>query len=430
MAKYTDVQFVGYAINTAPKITNTMGGIGGYIQGKYIGIEPSSHDIDARIELIMRTVDHTRASEAIDASPTTLKIFLMPEFLLRGALGAYDNDPPVLDYFRYFRTRFARRVRKPEYEDWLFAVGTLVSAADYVRGRNLQTDVEAVLREIIVDSLVNAWEYASGLGASGQKLAGVIWNMLQTYMNYCNTDHPLFRVTDRCYVVAGGAELDPDYPDGLSIRKEYLSNEDFVLNSPLFNNEDTDSSPIPENNGEDKEHAFDPYSIFTIKGIRFGVEICLDHLRARLLTNRLPDTELVQIHLVPSCGLQLVQSSIIAGTGGFAFNCDGESGGSLGYPPDSDASLWTSADNAHSQLTQVTTPCGSGTGGPQASVIAPAASVTVLTITDDPDASKLYPNGPGEVHVYSPLPVPPPVTTFTLDELLLSEEAAGSSAKS
>lgn len=39
-------------------------------------------------------------------------------------------------------------------------------------------------------------------------------------------------------------------------------------------------------------------SVFEIDGIRFGLEICLDHAE-----NRLKGTEGVSIQLVPSCGL-------------------------------------------------------------------------------------------------------------------------------
>ena len=423
MGKYTDVQFVGYAIDSAPAISNVVGSVGGFVEGRYVGLEPATRDIDARIALIMTAVDQTVASGFVDASPSTLKIFVMPEFLLRGPSGAYDDDPPALDYFAYFRARLAMRVCDSKYEDWLFVVGTLVSTVGYVRGCDPVIDEKVLLREALASVLAAAWQFATA--HNDNNFASTVWNMLTEYMGYFQA-HPMFTVTDRCYVVAGGAP-DADYPEGLSIQKEYQSNEDFVLNiNPMaFGQEEITYPPIPENNGEDKHHAFDPYSIFTIKGIRFGVEICLDHFLGRLRNNRRPDSELVQIQLVPSCGVQLVQQSIIAGPGGFAFNCDGEYGGFMsGSSPDLSDSLWTSAANgdAHTQLTQVTTPCGSGTGAPNASLTAPDASVSIVTI-DDAKASEIFASGAGEVHVYTSLPVPPPVARVTPDAVLLAVEA-------
>jgi hypothetical protein len=425
MREYTNVQFVGYAITSTPRITKSIGEIGGFIEGRYIGIKPSTDDIDARIALMMDAVDQTLASGVVDHSPSTLKIFVMPEFLLRGAQGAYDNDPPAIDYFEYFREHFGRRVGVPVYEDWLFVVGTLVSTVGYVRERDPVMDKKAFLRQAVAIALASAWEFATDIGDGD--FAGTVLAMLSQYMGYYQA-HPLFGVTDKCYVVAGGAP-DPDYPDGLSIEKKYLSNEDFVLNffPTVFGQEEIGYPPIPENNGEDKAHAFDPYSIFTIKGIKFGVEICLDHWGGRLLNNRRPGSELVQIQLVPSCGVQLVQGSIIAGPGGLAFNCDGEySISMLGVPPGSDDSIWipTANGQGHSQLTQVATPCGSGTGGPCASLTMPDANVKVISI--NVACAEIYPCGAGEVHVYCPLPVPPRVASETPDEVLLAfEKAAG-----
>jgi hypothetical protein len=57
-------------------------------------------------------------------------------------------------------------------------------------------------------------------------------------------------------------------------------------------------------------------SIFTIDGIKFGLEICLDHLNQRLN----PGAG-VQIQLVPSAGAHLSQFACVPN--GIAFNVDG-----------------------------------------------------------------------------------------------------------
>ena len=99
--------------------------------------------------------------------------------------------------------------------------------------------------------------------------------------------------------------------------------------------------------------------------------------------------------------------SIIACTDGFVFNCDGQFGG----PQAPEGMIWTCEPHAHTELTQVTTPCGAGkpgSGNVNAQVTAPEVRTTRVAI-DAPVASLLFANGPGRVHVYSPLPVPPPL---------------------
>jgi len=408
MGPYKRVQFVGYAIPSIPYTIADIGDGPGFIEGRYTGIDPAAADIEARIGLVMRTVRKTMACGAVDDSPSTLKIFVTPEFLFRGTRGAYPNRPPELDYFSEFRRRFAKRVARPEYEDWLFVVGTIVNTVGYVKGDDPRLDLEARVREELAVAIADVWQYANT--HHDVRLASFITCVLHLYTSYCH-DHPTYQVTDKCYVVAGGAP-DADYPEGLSIEKKFMSNEDFILNlqTNAYSEEQVGYPPINEHAGENKTEAFDPLSIFTIKGIKFGLEVCLDHLAGRLRRNRLPQTELVQIHLVPSCGVQVVQQSVIACSGGLIFNCDGEySQLMLMAPPGAARSIWTGAasQRAHTQLTQVVAPCGPVNQKKDAELRKPRAKVHTLSIRDRA-ASKLFAYGAGEVHIYTPLAVPPP----------------------
>ena len=407
---YTNVQFIGYAIPSIPRMIADIGSAGapGFVEGRYTGINPAAADIDARIALTMNAVDCTLKSGAVDPSATTLKIFLMPEFSFRGKQGTYE-----VDLFDHFRNEFSKRVAAPDYEGWLFVAGTIVNTTqDYVRGQNPRRDLKARIREDLMIALTNTWQHARA--NQEPSLTQFAFNTLAAYTDYCHTD-PVYEVTDKSYVVAGGAP-DATYPQGLTVQKKFVSGEDFVLN--LFTNahDFTEAEaaypPIPENQGEDKQTAFDDFSIFTIKGIKFGLEVCLDHAFARLRRNRLPATELVQIHLVPSCGMQIVQSSVVAGAGGLVFNCDGQYDGLMPTSqPGPGDSVWTgtASHRAHSQLTQVVTPCeGPHRSMHPAVLTMPGASVTTVPI-EDASASELFAYGAGEVHVYTPLPVPPPV---------------------
>jgi len=405
---YSCVQFIGYAIPSTPLIITDIGDGPSFMEGRYIGIEPASKDISARIALTMNAVQQTMEKGGVDRSPSTLKIFVMPEFTFRGARGAYDAEV----YFTEFRTQFAECVvGNPDYEGWLFVVGTFVNAVgDYVRGTDPKRDLEARVREELAMALAHAWQYCST--HDDPALETIISDTLRRYTKYCHL-HPIYEIADRSYVVAGG-QPDPDYRDGLSIEKKFISNEDFILNihSNAYAEEQTAYPDIDEKNGEDKQLPFDDLSIFTIRGIKFGLEVCLDHYKSRIRRNRYPDTNLVQIQLIPSCGMQIVEPSIVAGPGGYVFNCDGQydelDAASI---PGADKSIWTGTDShrAHTHLTEVGTPCsGNDPTCNQPHLMKPDATVTKVLI-EDSSASKLFAYGAGEVHIYSPLKVPPPI---------------------
>jgi len=410
MSNYSNVQFLGYAIPTIPLIVSDVGDPNGpgFVEGRYIGIDPPAKDIDERIAMIINAAQQTLASSAFDPDPATLKIFVVPEFSIRGTSGAYNDDPSTDDYFTYFRTGFAKAAAAASFQNWLFAIGTVVTTVQECPDPS--TNLKARVREDLAVALGNAWQYANA--NHEDKMANAVFNLLVSYTQYCHSD-PMFGVTNRCFVVAGGAP-DPVYPQGLSIEKKFISNEDFVLNlyTNAFAEEDVVYPDIDEKDGEAKQTAFDPLSIFTIDGIKFGVEVCLDHSRARLRRNRQPETELVQIQLIPSCGMQIVQGSIVAGKNGLVFNCDGQYDNlDPTSHPNATSSVWmaTESNRAHTQLTSVVTPCAGNTPGTNDAVVAkPSATVTRLMVVDSTAAPQLFAYGSGEVHIYTSLPIPPP----------------------
>jgi hypothetical protein len=408
MSTYARVQFIGYAISSIPLDATEVGDPNGptFVEGRYVGIDPEPADIDARIDLVMKAVRQTVKSGAVDPSAATLKIFVLPEFVFRGKSGAYEAAG-----FTYFRTQFAKRVGTRTWKDWLFVTGTIVNtAANYVRGRNRKRDLKARVRENLAMALADAWQFATRY--HDEKLAGFLNTTLDAYTAYCHVD-PVYEVLDRSYVIAGGPR-DASYPEGLSVQKKFESNEDFVLNlhTNVFSEDESGYPPIDESHGENKRTAFDDLSIFTIKGIKFGVEVCLDHYQARLRRDRSSPSEHVQIHIIPSCGMQIEEPAVIACAGGLVFNCDGQYAvPDPGSKPGVADSVWAraSSNRSHTQLAQVVTACkGKDPTCDMAVLAKPAARVRKIPIAG-PSASKLFAYGAGEVHVYTPLAVPPPV---------------------
>lgn len=143
---------------------------------------------------------------------------------------------------------------------------------------------------------------------------------------------------------------------------------------------------------EQQRVAYDGAGVFTQCGITWGVEICLDHDDNISQTGRLqrspqmPGQPQIQVQLVPSGGMSIRPGSVMAMPGGYVFNCDGTAAGSA-------------------ELQQA--------GGPG---LAPAASAPVpqepLNNTASPPdpvaVAQLYTQGPGQVVLFPPVPVPPP----------------------
>ncbi|MCL6433020.1 MAG: hypothetical protein K6T90_02210 [Leptolyngbyaceae cyanobacterium HOT.MB2.61] len=74
---------------------------------------------------------------------------------------------------------------------------------------------------------------------------------------------------------------------------------------------------------EEQQKEYDGSSVFEIDGIRFGLEVCLDHGVRRLKNSKNLPT--IDIQLVPSCGAQINEDAIVAKTNGYGyiFHCDG-----------------------------------------------------------------------------------------------------------
>lgn len=325
---YQHIQFISWEIYTGPYFTENK-------KGKYIGIHSVSDDkridvigqckdISARIEFTKDAIE--KAYSKADQSSKVLKVFMAPEFLYRGAGGAYlhdlingwESDAPQdfgslpVPYSKKWGGLFGglqQFVQDDQYEDWIFIFGTALSASFPTKKR---LDDKYYLDPSKPGEIYNTALIQRG----GTKYKSA---------NYAS-------------------------------RKHYISGMDF-LNKNI-------ESALAHINGKVKP--FDPEEIipsdlmgvteggalFQIKDtndkdgklIDFGIEICLDHARSggngnnkfgRIRTAG----EKVTIQLVPSGGMALQEDSIFLKNNDscYAFNCDGFNGLTEGY-------------NSHSQI--------------------------------------------------------------------------------
>ena len=274
---YTNLRFVGYSIDTAPKAI--PGG-----SSTDLGLPIAAQDIEARC-ILMQKAMNTAYDQLPPASPpeapgTTLTVFLAPEFYLRGVTGAYQMDDVQLAI-----TMLQDMAADPKWTDWVFGFGTILGNSDVPR----------------------KWYDFFGLF---QK---------QEVYNFC-----LFQ--------QGGDQAKG--PDGAQvIMKELMSRIDFISSRAnpgglLLGSVQHMEPSNPSGTGrESSQVAYDGAGIFTACGITWALDICLDHLSDRLQRSpQLPGEEKVRVQLVPSCGAYFNPDDLMAAPGGFLFNVDGHNG--------------------------------------------------------------------------------------------------------
>ena len=330
--KYDYISCVGYGVKTGKfeqglflaSWTGSEWRHGGWVQ--YGGASGDKVDCLARCVTLRQAISvaHSQYTAAHGSHPNdakTLKIFMAPEFFFRGRQGAYDISlvSEIFDNLRAF-TQDAR------FKDWLFVFGTVIGAS-------------------FEDRLV-----CRNCGKSGAQ------QFVRTGLNqYTCRGCPPGSVTERrlgaridnvALIQKGGED---DFKNAHVIEKEYVSHIDFrryitehAVKQGLKHTGDDDTA-IPKPWGQDRRIEIMGQalralptpgsrdvggstskftdermggSIFTIDGIKFGLEICLDHLNARI-----PLGSGIQIQLVPSAGASIKQLTCVSG--GIGFNVDG-----------------------------------------------------------------------------------------------------------
>ncbi|WP_205511925.1 hypothetical protein [Longitalea arenae] len=322
---YSKVQFISWEINTGP-VQEPWPGYPTLLKGYYPGIRLNGAkddrldvnsqcvDIEARIAFTANAI--TQAHKLADASADVLKIFMAPEFLYRGAGGAYLHDlingwqgaaPAEFNLLAPFNNKWGglfgglqALAANDDYKNWLFVFGTAISASlptfKDTDGKYYLDSKK--LGEIYNSSLIQ-------LGGSGNTAA-----------HYASRKHYISGIdflqwyTRTNTVQYKGHTVLPADPKTL-IPADVLG---VAEGAAVFN--------IPNVNDSKG------------KAIDFGIEICLDHASSggngandygRLRTAN----QYVKIQLVPSAGMDLVEDSIRlqpAGgptTNSYAFNCDG-----------------------------------------------------------------------------------------------------------
>jgi hypothetical protein len=251
------------------------------------------------------------ASSGLRPPDRTLRIFMAPEFYFRGRNGAYSDQVAGQVLFQ-----MRQETNKPKYKNWLFVLGTVIMA----------TFVEATVCPRCGVKLEKNWTTRTD---NFTRTINPSTGRSTLSCKACNVVGKLEKVgatIDNWAIVQKGGETGED--NSYTVAKEYVSRVDFkrvVLPSKSGGHAlpDWDANPhnreivvmgrttqaLPTDGSRDlsarpigskflDERMGSGGSVFEIDGIRFGLEVCLDHA-----LNRLTGNERVSIQLVPSCGM-------------------------------------------------------------------------------------------------------------------------------
>ena len=294
-------------------------------------------------------------NDPIDAK--TLKIFMAPEFFFRGKDGAYD-----ISFFSTIVNEMRTLISDTKFKDWLFVLGTVI-AATFTGDVYLECKQcgQSVVWGDRVGYAEKGFSY-KGLDAKGKQDfrcagKGTGAKMPIPCMKGSVKEVPEKAIIDNmALVLKGGEDGDQNFH---YVQKETVSAIDFRRfmtqahmvrgkqvtgydSLGLFEDDwsKTDGRKIevmgqvvtalPSPGAEDvsipnfdrrltdsKDETKSGGSLFTIDGVKFGLEICVDHTNGR----RLQPTAGVHVQLVPSAGAHIAH--FVCRPGGIAFNVDG-----------------------------------------------------------------------------------------------------------
>lgn len=284
---YSKVQYVALEICTMPKGFDTQWTTS---DDYYIGRSHIPTDIQSRVDLIGEALEQAFKDPAIDKSPSTLKLFMAPEFLFRGPAGAYSLSQVLgkPDSAGSLEAQLASLVLGDKWKNWLCVFGTVI-------GYTRKGDSKEVYNVSLIQdgghlSLKRAALHASAV--IKQYKSGIDFLSQPNYGGLADGDvrHVLQPI------------------DVLEVKN------------------DPDSLEVDDD------------GIFAIDGITFGLEICLDHAMKKLSNTQLKSGDnRMQIQLVPSGGMTVQPEAICVQPGGLVFHCDGLTNGRRRYGAHSSA---------------------------------------------------------------------------------------------
>ena len=379
---YTNIRCIGlstYAGATAPNYDTVVGTQQHYLRtGTYTGLPNASADIQARCAYVQAAIQTARNLFIANDNANHLKVFMTPEFLFRGAAGAYSFEK---------RDELIRRlynlVANPIYADWLFVFGSILSWSAPTKRRSVFNRTR-VLNDYRAKEVYNTvlavpggWrDYPNLRNAAWGRLAGtklpadfseqhfraemgadVGWCVTKKFRssvdfiwfdNFINgrgsanlTDVDIDTYRDIMFdkgIMKGYAQAMSDWQVWREIRG-------IMQNAQVAQQQQAEARSLRANHrirtsrAERKivarapawavprtYHRYAGTAVLQHDNVSIAVEICLDHLQQRLKQDTTRNGESVDLHLIPSAGMAIQDNAIVAKNNGHVFNNDGARG--------------------------------------------------------------------------------------------------------
>lgn len=253
--------------------------------------DAEEHDIAERCrELIkaIRVSAHCYATSAAgqsdDEKRRSLKIFMAPEFFFRGPYGAYADIGCISKVF----DTMALETSQDAYRDWLFVLGTVICTSD----KELNSVKQGNLLE----------NYALVQRGGGDSSEGHNIVVAKEFPSHVDFKHP---------GVTNYEWFDP------ATSKANIAG----VSERHFMPEGARRDPVGGELGGPRLSELVGGCIFTMDGIRFGLEVCRDHHIKRLAKSK--EAGSVHIQLIPSAGMSISAGAISCVPNGIIFNVDG-----------------------------------------------------------------------------------------------------------
>ncbi len=284
---------------------------------KYSGKTDDRADMLKRIEDMKKAIRAAyRLADSVgghNANAQMLKIFMAPEFFFRGRNGAYDhelvhgnsNQPGLMEML-------AQETDLPQYRDYLFVLGSAILAA-----KSTQTVCETCGQppKFVVDPLTRKSAPQCPAGPTHKKFKEEVLGARVENVAYVRKEGGAHWVTKELVSHIDYVMDDKrNQRDLVKVRGENLDVERYGVSSGYRS-----ADPVASRFKDERMGG----SIFTVDGITFGLEVCLDHAATTDDANsgRLDHAGNIQIQLVPSAGMGITHFQTVAG--GFVFNVDG-----------------------------------------------------------------------------------------------------------
>ena len=366
-AVVTKNTYIAWSLHTGPANATPLWEDSRWITGKWNGVDIKSsddiqRDIDARVDVIISSFCLARNNLSATQKISATNYFVIPEFYFHSMYGPYPNVKIGGKYpYEYILSSIREKLAEvPLLEDevWVISIGTVMTCnvsdiPEFLESVEVKERLDALNNEIRKFQLENR----SNLLKNGTHIKAM------GYMNVSkanigakeeiNSLMRQYRANPLCIVRNRGAVLKVDSSSPIKCYKHEKQNESTVDLTMGVLSEKGDTIEIggmitewlagypsvsiiagdknSESNPTAARMSIDGSSSQSPHALELGVEICLDHRLQRLrrtveMTKENgadADNPSLDLQIITSGGMQILDESVVSGCQGAIFNADG-----------------------------------------------------------------------------------------------------------